>query len=957
MKNLFKWAFLLPVACQLTAAPVIAARTDKPPVLDGVITPAEWNHGRVDRKFAPMERNKPSEEQTDLYAMYDSENIYLALNCHRVPKDGTLKSVSVFSLPRLEIRLGDKEHFSTFALAVTGQRYPEDGSLQSAVAFHDSGWSAEIKIPLACLPQNPLSGRVYQGNIIRATGDGNSSLFPIQVRSFVAPDDFDDFFLGTSEKIVADRKAELKSMTGAEKYLNRIDAVSGKELIPALTGLMEIERLIDHDRNQIIAADLKAGKATNFVGSKAGEYRVADEWKPKDIKGKDFWFMMMPRGNFAQPGDFTDIPLYRESMLYIMLFSDRNDKKPLRPLERILNGEIQEAQRIALEKTSNPFILKTRTLPDDKEEAFGITKESIRQFIDKYQDRLVVLGAEECIGIRGYARTLEKAGIPVPKTKEEGYQSFLSFYRNIKTATARSWPVFYPELHPWRGSGSATYADHLFLSAGDVMSGHEISAEILDMPMQIAVSRGAARQYGKPWRTYIATHDKKLKFPGQAESADASYAINEFYESLTPHELRISGRINELNLSKSSARGPLVGVPYEDRLRQIYYTYLSGSNIITEEGGHRHTPSRYDYRTIDSVDPLVVNLRDKKWYLSRMGEDLAWMYDNIVKKHDRGTAYAPVALMWDLHHGYMPKYMSNIWDAIPPTEADRMMMALEHTIFPYSKKIYNDLAFRVSPFGDIFDVITNDASARTIDSYPAVFFCGDVPVDRALAEKLVSYVDNGGTLIINLKQLEPYLSLFPPDFLGAQPTGKNFQADRSYSYLSGELIVETGKFKYQEVKPSAGTTILAVSADERKSPLILSAARGKGKVILSTPEYLKIAWERRNMLKLFSNLMSHVSRELLPVKVEGDVEYLVSRNSKGWVVSFFNNYGVAPNRSWENPMPPADPQEAVKVTVIPKTPVKSASEWMTSEVMAPKDGKFELIVPAGGVRIVEFQEE
>ena len=164
--------------------------------------------------------------------------------------------------------------------------------------------------------------------------------------------------------------------------------------------------------------------------------------------------------------------------------------------------------------------------------------------------------------------------------------------------------------------------------------------------------------------------------------------------------------------------------------------------------------ARYDYKTIDKEDPLLVNLRDIKHYLSPMGEMMSDFYDNIVCKEDRGAIYTPVAIMWDQYHGHFSNYHGTPWGLFDNTEGDLMMHALMNSLFPEDKeKICYSRGFRTSAHGDVFDVITNASSQETLNSYPAIFFCGDVPIDDAFAAKLVTYV-KGGKLVINYKQVE-----------------------------------------------------------------------------------------------------------------------------------------------------------------------------------------------------------
>jgi len=53
------------------------------------------------------------------------------------------------------------------------------------------------------------------------------------------------------------------------------------------------------------------------------------------------------------------------------------------------------------------------------------------------------------------------------------------------------------------------------------------------------------------------------------------------------------------------------------------------------------------------------------------------------------------------------------------------------------------------------------------------------------------------------------------------------------------------------------------------------------------------------MTPFSAHLLSHLFTNATPIQVSGDVEYLVNRTAKGWIVTLFNNRGVYnPNRDW-----------------------------------------------------------
>ena len=277
-----------------------------------------------------------------------------------------------------------------------------------------------------------------------------------------------------------------------------------------------------------------------------------------------------------------------------------------------------------------------------------------------------------------------------------------------------------------------------------------------------------------------------------------------------------------------------------------------------------------------------------------------------------------------------------------------MMSGVEDALFPKSERIYYNRGFRTGPYGDIFDVITNNASAKTLNGYPVIFFCGDVPVNAELAKKLVDYVRNGGTLAVNWKQFEPFAKLFPSDFPGAKISASDRRkAQCSYSMFSGKMLMEDQMFYYTAAKLRKGAQAAVFTADERQDPLVIVSTYGKGKVILSMPDFLKEQYTDR-MLKIFHDLMAELRDRTLPLKVEGDVQYMVHRNRKGWLVSLFNNYGSGFNRTWDNPQNQNDPKYDVSVTIKPGFKYKTVREWFTGS------SQLTLNVPAGDVRVVEI---
>jgi hypothetical protein len=100
-------------------------------------------------------------------------------------------------------------------------------------------------------------------------------------------------------------------------------------------------------------------------------------------------------------------------------------------------------------------------------------------------------------------------------------------------------------------------------------------------------------------------------------------------------------------------------------------------------------------------------------------------------------------------------------------------------------------------------------------------------------------------------------------------------------------------------------------------------------------------------------LYDQLAEKFLPVRVEGDVDYYISRTRDGWVIGLINHQGVV-----KRAVSPAELDESKRqhVRVTPKYGTwEIGKEWVAGEQPVMRDGTFELVVPAGETRIVELR--
>ena len=637
-----------------------------------------------------------------------------------------------------------------------------------------------------------------------------------------------------------------------------------------------------------------------IIGLSGGEMRIPDRWQPpKMIAGRDYRVGLFPRNYVIDDPEMMAIPLHRDAIWNIR----RTSSHRIDFIGKLMNNP-QSHSGSAVMKTSNPLLLHTTCYYTEKEKDVAIPDSSFQALKKTAGDRLLGTIAAECI--QSFDASQKRYQLPQPKSRKEAYELLRGTWNCRTMSQFRDLSVFYNWGLP-RYAGTATYFDHMLLEFGSRCAGHECGSGISDMPMQFAVSRGAARQYETFFYCYNATHDRFLKYPGQQESGIWRSYSHRDYNFLTPSERRTSHALPRLTGYKPkpwhifSNRGPECGTPDSEYRRRFIYAFFGGAGIYTDESCVSLMYALYDCKTINQADPLAVNLRDRKYYLSKTGELLADFYARIASRIDRGVVCTPIALVWDRYHGYGPNYGGSMpWNNRFPQPGDKMFAPLEAYLFPSSPRTYETKCHRTSPFGDIFDVITNDASQEAMDAYPALLLTGDVSMGHnGFGKRLVQYLRNGGTVIASKCQLRGIPEL-----------------------------------------PESG-----------KNNGVQEIPFGKGKLIVSAQDY----WLQDG--KISSDLgavIRKIADEQLPVKVTGDVQYLVNRTRDGVIVSLFNNYGRALNRTWNNPDPGPDPKETQKAAITLKTPASEVRELLTERPMPVRDGRIETSIRGGDVQLIQI---
>jgi hypothetical protein len=237
-----------------------------------------------------------------------------------------------------------------------------------------------------------------------------------------------------------------------------------------------------------------------------------------------------------------------------------------------------------------------------------------------------------------------------------------------------------------------------------------------------------------------------------------------------------------------------------------------------------------------------------------------------------------------------------------------------------------------------------------IDSYRAVIVGGQINWTNAWAKKLEDYVRKGGTVVLNTAQVKG----LSDELLGVRFKGETGEAHNARCLLPGEPPQDLhGQiFHYERIELKTALSLITTTQNE---PLVTMNRIGRGKLVLvAVPDLLG---EDERLTPLAAHLLTHLAADATPVKIEGDVEYLVNRNSRGWVVTIFNDNGVFKPQQG---LAQVDHSARVTATIsLRGVSISSANEWTTDQPLPirKKAGMADAVsveIAPGGVAVVEL---
>jgi hypothetical protein len=532
--------------------------------------------------------------------------------------------------------------------------------------------------------------------------------------------------------------------------------------------------------------------------------------------------------------------------------------------------------------------------------------------------------------------------ISASMSRQELLEAHRVFYTN---AIARKWAAIFhtdtgamwDKLIPAQSTSSTSFA-HALARWGVRLLGMETAAVQPMFALRTAFTRGAARQYGGNFLYYHAPTfgDTATTFTKQQNFAGP----DNFYHS---------------------RYGVTMGPSLSWYRKSYYFYYMSGASGIYLEQGFdqffKPGPGDHEFQ----LNPL-----------GRITDE----FMRFAEKHpDRGIPYTPIAFLLDPAHGFeMTDYPQWPFEVSQINRSDRALRELFGVAYYPGLVVEGEpatgdrQAFVSGVFGDIFDVLVASevqspmskvqAPSLTVglpppvyplDAYRAIVVGGQIEWSPQWIQKVADYVKSGGTLVLNSAQIKGV----PAELIGLRLTGATREAHNARCLSPGEAAQDLrGQvFRYEKLELKGASALITTTDDD---PLVTLNKVGKGIVVFAATADL--LGEDERITPFAAHLLAHIFADATPIRVSGDVEYLVNRNANGLVVTLFNNNGVFKPQQG---MAQVDRRAYVNATIsFPGQRIQEIRDWITDkEVDMKNQNGVTVSIAPGGVSIIELRSQ
>jgi hypothetical protein len=342
-------------------------------------------------------------------------------------------------------------------------------------------------------------------------------------------------------------------------------------------------------------------------------------------------------------------------------------------------------------------------------------------------------------------------------------------------------------------TGSLNFS-HYYGERGCRTLGLETAQGLPSDTLMFAFLRGASKQYGR-----LTT---------QATSIWNRFGYNMY------HDRRTDG-------ANGYGLGPHKGCSLSLHGRLFFCSYLGGDSIVGSE------TSQFTADTLENGAPE----------LSPLGRQHLALREWVRQHPDRGVMYTPIAFMLDFYSGWTvsrhlyrgDKY--KVWGKLPYAKGDYLIDNTFRMVWPgYEDSSYlrNERGFICpTPYGDLFDVITNRCSLDILKQYTTIMLLGEVELSPEVVANLSAFVAAGGDLVLDARQAQAFAETVTGVRLG-EPR----QARLTHDVRTGRTFPEQ-PYTYARLA-AAGAQVLLVN--ERGDPILTLARSGRGRVVVGAAD-------------------------------------------------------------------------------------------------------------------------
>jgi len=446
-------------------------------------------------------------------------------------------------------------------------------------------------------------------------------------------------------------------------------------------------------------------------------------------------------------------------------------------------------------------------------------------------------------------------------TRTQAYSTFTGHYVNNEAPLG----TYLAQTDAQRGCRLGAITDYspnafyAFQIGVDVALLERVIDELGDTSTGLAYMRGAGRVYNRPWGIDVSTW-----------------------------------RTANNSATSFNSSGVLIGGWSPSYIRRnMYVSYMGGAHIIQIE------PTAYYYSGTNQLNPFGQMMKDFGTF-------------SLARHPDVGVPVVPMALMFDFYSGFDTKHglynQSNaVWyQDIPYSSGDYMINNFLKIAYPNHwlhgttpNAPFSDSAgfqaflaaggdprpyepMPTTRWGDTMDVTLNTASLSALNHYKVIVLVGGVVIDSNLRTTLQSWVQSGGTLVVNASQV----TSADQSLLGVTLGGAMVSGGTSRWSADGTTYTEL-PYLYQPVTVGSASVLATTGS----APLITSNTVGSGRVILTTPAYLQSS-DNTQLLSIGVRLFDWLNTQVAPAQVSGPpVEYLFNSSANQLITTVINNSG------------------------------------------------------------------